>query len=284
MGLTADEHARVFRHRVGDMVLRLRLPARVDQRADAHAFSMPPPSFSARRVGQSRGEGVVAARLDVETVGADAGLAGVAELRDDRAFDGGIHVGVVVHQQGSVAAAFEAEFFTVGADCATSSEPTSVRASEADLADARIGAELGPDRRRVAGDDVHQAGRQTGFFSEHRWGQSGEGRVLGRLKDHWAPRRERGTDLASDHRVRKIPRRDRADDADGLLHDQDAPVGRVARNDVAVDALSFLGEPLDEARAISDLDARFGEWLALFQGGQAGQILLPREDQIEPNA
>src|SRR5690606_40915593 len=47
--------------------------------------------------------------------------------------------------------------------------------------------------------------------------------------------------LAGDHGVGEVPGRDRRHHADRLLDDDDALVGLVLRDDVAVDALAFLG-------------------------------------------
>jgi hypothetical protein len=58
----------------------------------------------------------------------------------------------------------------------------------------------------------------------------------------------------------------------------------VGRDHVAVDALAFLGEPLDEAGAVGDLAARLGERLALLGGHQLRQVLLRRHHQLEPLA
>src|SRR5208282_4634478 len=70
-------------------------------------------------------------------------------------------------------------------------------------------------------------------------------------------------DLAGDHRGGKVPRRDRGDDADRLLDDDDARIGPVGRVDLAVDALGLLAEEFDEARGVIDLAARLGEGLTL---------------------
>ncbi len=56
------------------------------------------------------GEGVIDARLHVNPVGADAGLAVVAEFAQDRAFDGCIQIGVVKHDERRVAAQLHRAF------------------------------------------------------------------------------------------------------------------------------------------------------------------------------
>ena len=88
--------------------------------------------------------------------------------------------------------------------------------------------------------------------------------------------------LARDHGRGKIPWRDRGDDADGLAQHHDAFVGLVAGNDVAVEALAFLGEPLDEGSRVGDLAFRFRQRLALLGGHDDGEIIDVREHEIEP--
>jgi len=58
----------------------------------------------------------------------------------------------------------------------------------------------------------------------------------------------------------------------------------MAGDHVAVDALGFLGEPLDEARAIGDLALGLGQGLALLGGHDGGQVLLILHHQVEPLA
>src|SRR6516164_6383039 len=64
--------------------------------------------------------------------------------------------------------------------------------------------------------------------------------------------------LAGDHRRREVPRGDRRAHADRLLGHDNALVGGVRRDRVAIDALALLAEPLDEGRGIGDLAARLG--------------------------
>ena len=52
-------------------------------------------------------EGLVDACLNEDTVGADAGLAAIAELRDESAFDGRIEVGIFKDDKGRIAAKLE---------------------------------------------------------------------------------------------------------------------------------------------------------------------------------
>ncbi len=54
-------------------------------------------------------EGVVDARLHENAVGADAGLAAIAELGRKRAFNGKVEIGIVEDDEGCIAAKLEAE-------------------------------------------------------------------------------------------------------------------------------------------------------------------------------
>jgi hypothetical protein len=67
-----------------------------------------------------RGEGVVHAVLHQQPVGADAGLAGVAVLRGDRALDRGVEVGVVEDDERRVAAELERDLLDASARTAPS--------------------------------------------------------------------------------------------------------------------------------------------------------------------
>ncbi|MCY1362541.1 hypothetical protein D9M69_492650 [compost metagenome] len=58
----------------------------------------------------------------------------------------------------------------------------------------------------------------------------------------------------------------------------------MAGNGVAIDALAFLGEPLDEGGGIDDLALGLGQRLALLGGHQAGQVVLVLDHQLEPAA
>ena len=73
---------------------------------------------------------------------------------------------------------------------------------------------------------------------------------------------------------RKVPGRDRAHHAHGFAQDQDAAIGEVLGNGLAVDSLALFGKPLDEACGIGDLATRLGQRLALLEGHELRQVLL----------
>ncbi|MNO80189.1 hypothetical protein D3C76_713860 [compost metagenome] len=115
-------------------------------------------------------------------------------------------------------------------------------------------------------------------------GQGGERCFVGRLDHHAAAGGQGRTGLAGDHRGGEIPRRDRRADADALLDHQQALVRRRAGNHVAVDALAFLGEPLDEGGGVADFTQRFVQRLALLQGHQLGEVVFVFQQQFVPAA
>src|SRR5258708_519806 len=234
--------------------------------------------------GEFGGEGIVDAVLDEDAVGADAGLAGVAILGGDGAFDGGIEVGVFKNDEGGVAAEFERKLFDRSRTLRHQDFPDLRGASERKLANDGIGSEFGADFFGGAGDDVEHAFGDASALGEFGEGQCGEGSLGGGLDDYGAAGSERGAGLAGDHGEREIPRGDAGDHADGLLDDDDAFIGLVLGNGVAVDALGFFTEPFEEGGGVGNFALGFGEGLALLEGHEAGEIVLILHHQVEPAA
>jgi len=117
------------------------------------------------------------------------------------------------------------------------------RAGEVDPAHGGVRHELVADRaclpRRMC-DDVEDAVRQPGLGEDLAPEQAaGDGRPLGRLQDDRVAERERCRDRARRENQGRVPRRDRADDADrlanphrertGIVRGQDLPDGLVRR-------------------------------------------------------
>src|SRR3546814_17028298 len=87
----------------------------VDQRTDRHAPVEPVTDLKARdRRHELGGEGVIDAVLNEETVGAYAGLAGIAELGRERPLDRRVEIGGVEDDEGGVAPELEADRKAVG--------------------------------------------------------------------------------------------------------------------------------------------------------------------------
>jgi hypothetical protein len=67
-----------------------------------------------------------------------------------------------------------------------------------------------------------------------------------------------------------------------LFQNQDAAVGGGRGDVMAVDALSFLGEPFDEGSGVADFALGLGQRLALLGRHDPRQVLDVREDQLVP--
>ena len=269
--------------RVRNVLLDLVDRFHVDQRALHHAgFGAVADLHRCDLLRKLFDELVVDLVLGVEPVGADAGLAHVAILRDDGALDRGIDIGVVEHHERRVAAEFEAELLHADGGLAVEDFADLGRAGEADEAHGRMFAQHLADRRRIAGQDVEHALRHAGLFGERDQRQRGQRRFIGGLEHHRAARGERRRDFSGDHRARKIPRRDRAADADRLLDREQPRIRPLGRDGFAIDAAGFLGEKFDIGAADIDFAERFRQRLALLGGEDQGQVLAVGDDQVEP--
>jgi hypothetical protein len=89
----------------------------------------------------------------------------------------------------------------------------------------------------------------TGALTKLGERERGKRRLRRGLEHDGAAARDRRPCLARDHRQRKVPRRNARHHANRLLDDDDALVGLMAGNGIAVDALGFFAEPLEESRA-----------------------------------
>lgn len=69
---------------------------------------------------------IVNAVLNIQSIGADTGLPGVAKLRSQRAFDGFIQIGIVKDDKRRIAAQFQRHFLMSLAHCSISWRPISV--------------------------------------------------------------------------------------------------------------------------------------------------------------
>ncbi len=129
---------------------------------------------------------------------------------------------------------------------------------------------------------MKDAGRHAGLFGQHGQRQRGQRRLLGGLDDHGAAGGQGRAGLSGDHRGREVPGRDRGGDADGLLERHQALAGLGALQDVAVDALGFLGKPLQERGRVGDFAGRLGDGLALFGRHDGSQVFLVLHHQLRP--
>ena len=258
---------------------------RVDQRALLGLAGEPVADAELPHRGdQLLGERLVDAVLHQQAVRAHAGLPGVAVLGRDRARDRGVEVGVVEHDERRVAAELERHLLHRLRALRHQQLADLGRAGERQLAHARIAVSTPPISRAGPVSTLNTPAGMPARCGELGERERGVGRLRRRLADDRAAGGERGRDLARDHRRREIPRRDRGDDADRLAQHHDALVGLVARDQVAVDALGFLGEPLDEGGGIGDLALRLGERLALLGGHEPREVVRVQHDQVVPAA
>ncbi|MNI97147.1 hypothetical protein D3C73_1557350 [compost metagenome] len=58
----------------------------------------------------------------------------------------------------------------------------------------------------------------------------------------------------------------------------------MAGNGVAINAFTFLGKPFNKGGGIGDFAFGFRQRLTLFEGHQAGEIVLVLNHQVEPAA
>ena len=158
------------------------------------------------------------------------------------------------------------------------------RTRERELSDDRIGRQFGTNLPRDSCNDVDNAGRYAGTHREFDERERRQWSFTGWLTHDRASGRERGCDLARQHCVREIPRRDAGDHSDGLLDNNDTLVVARVRNRVAVNSLRFLGKPLDVVCSIGNLTSCLSQGFALFRCQDLRQVFLRRHHQREPLA
>ncbi|MNZ63441.1 hypothetical protein D3C78_815870 [compost metagenome] len=241
--------------------------------ADAHGGN---------RFDELAGEGFVHAVLNEEAIYTNAGLPGVTELRGHGAFDRRIQIGVVEHDERRVAAQLQRDLFQGVGGLAHQQFAGAGRTGERQLAHDAGRLQCAANRHGITGDDVEHTGRNPCLLGQHRQGESRQGGFFRRFEDHRATGGQRRADLAGDHGQREVPRGDRRDHTDGFLGDDDPRIGLVARDHVAIGALGFFGEPLQEARCIDHFAHGFGQRLTLFAAEQHGQVLLVAQHQVAP--
>jgi ParB family chromosome partitioning protein len=242
------------------------------------------PTRSWRCARQTCGERIVNAVLDVEAVRADAGLAAVAVLGDDRAFHGRIDVGIVEDDERRIAAEFERQALDGRRRLSHQDAAHFRRARERQLAHDRAGRQHAANVPGVAGDNLQHACRHAGAMREFGQRECGQRRQFGRLDHDRAASGQRRRHLARDHRGREVPRGDGGAHAHRLAQRDQPFVGGRRGQHFTVHALGFLGEPLDETGGVGDLALGFGQRLALLARHQVGQVVGVGQHQVEPAA
>ena len=244
VALAAGYHARALGHGIGDDAFDIfqRLP--VDQRTDlAFALQARPDPQPGGRPRQAPDEVVIDLGVHQKAIGAHAGLAGIAETwTPSRPATASSSRASSNTMNGALPPSSKEIFLTVSAHCAMSFLPTAVDPVNDSLRTVGLPVSSPAHARGSRGrDHVQHARRQLRPIGQRRQGQGRQGRRRGRLDHHSAAGGQGRCAFAHDHAVRKVPRRDRADHADGLAHDQDALVCGQGRHHVAVHPPRLLG-------------------------------------------
>ena len=265
------------------MLLDLFHRSPVDERS-LLGFALEPVAYRhpADRLGQFFREAVVYPLLHQETVRADAGLTGIAVLGDQRPLDRGIEVGIVENDEGCIPPQLQGELFHGAGTFGHQFLADHGGAGEGDLAHQRVGGHLPPDQGGRSGYHGEDAVRDSRAFGEFRQGQRRVGGGGGGFHHHGAASSQRRRRLPGDHRRREVPGGDRRADPDRLLKDDDPLVALMLRDDVAVDPLPLLGEPLDERCSVDGLAARFGQRFPLLRRHQHGKVFLVLQNEVAP--
>lgn len=143
---------------------------------------------------------LINAVLHIQTVGADAGLSGVAELGRQRAFNRFIEAGIVKDDKRRITAQLQRDFFDVFGALFHQLTTNLRRTGERQFAHQRIVGQFVTDRARRTGDNTEYARRDPGAVCQFRQRQRGERRLAGGFKHHRAASRQCRTGFAGDHR------------------------------------------------------------------------------------
>jgi hypothetical protein len=143
------------------------------------------------------------------------------------------------------------------------------RSGEAHLADDRTCEQVARDLVGYAEYQLAHALRKTRVKQCLHYGHCGCWSLLGRFEDDRAAGRDRRAQFTSRIVDREIPRRERGDGADRLMHHQ-ATLARRADENPAVYATGFLSVEVEKARRTKYLDPGLGDRLAFFPRRIAG--------------
>ena len=181
-------------------------------------------------------DGLVVAGPRHHQAGGDrAALAGVHRRGERRHRARAGEIGVVEHQERRLAAEFEEHLLQRRGAVGHHGPARVRRPGERHHVDARILRQQRTDAVVAGGDDVDDAGREVGVLddqlAEHRCAPRGVGCGL---EHDGVAGRQRGPELGEVDLVREVPRRDGADDADGLPRDRAVRLDAHRRRDAEI--------------------------------------------------
>ena len=236
-------------------------------------------------LGQARGERLGDIGMHIDAVRRRAGLAEIAHLGQHRALDGGVHVGILEHQHGRVAAELHRRLEHLIGGRFEQRAPHAGRAGKAHHPHARIVHNVIDDLASSGGrQHVDEARRHARLFQHRHQRQHGERGFRGGLDDDTAARRERGGDLAGPHRGGVVPRRHQHGEPGGLVLHHDPRAGGGGTGDHPVGAHGLFGEPAKEFGGIGGLAARIDPGLAVFQRDEMREMIEPPSSAPTPCA
>src|SRR5579864_2596615 len=152
---------------------------------------------------------------------------------------------VVEDNEWSIPAELETELFDRARALAHQQPADFSRTSEAQFAYGGIRGQLAPNFLCAAGDYVEDTRRHARRFGKFGKCKCREWRFDCWLHDHGAPGGKRRSHFARDHGRWKVPGRNGRNDSDRLLEHDDPSVRGMCRDNVAVNAFAFLGEPFE---------------------------------------
>jgi hypothetical protein len=217
---------------------------------------------------------VVDVAVDDHAARRSAALARGAERRPDDPLDGEVEIGVLHDEDRVLAAELEVDVL----------EPVRGRLRHGDAGLA--GAGEGDDRdvgvaheplARLLAEAVHEvddAVRQAGLAEQRHEPLGQERRVLGRLQHDRVPGHEGRRQLPGGNGDREVPRRDRADDADGHPHRHLELVAQLGRGRLPEEAPALAAHVQGHVDRLLDVAAGLREHFAHLAAHQLGQLVL----------
>ncbi len=212
--------------------------------------------------------------LYVDAVCCNAGLAVVSELGNQGAVDRLLDIGIFEDDDRRMPAELEGELRD--GPCGLLEELLSHfgGAGEGDLAEIRVVHELTDDLARRAGNELEDALWNTDLVETLRECHVTERGLRCRAEDHGAARGEGGGDLADGQDQREVPRRDTRYGTHRLLeHEVTFAVG-LMRDNAAVAAPRFFGEPAQVVYCDVHLAEALAEGLAVLPYDRLADLFL----------
>ena len=209
-------------------------------------------------------------------------MPGVAELADNRALNSLVKVCVVKDDEWRVAAELHRRAFDGFGTLLHQHFANLRRSGERQLANNGVARHFSTDFSRNPSDDIDYACRHASSLSQFGESKCRQRGFVSRFAYDRTPRSQRRRNLACQHGVREIPRRNAGDDTHGLFYYDNAFVIGWRRNSVAIDSLAFFGKPLDIAGAIGDFAPSLCQRLTLLGRQDLRQILLCLHHQVKP--